>query len=216
MALALTNVFASHDYGAILESFKKVCLEESFEKCEESMIGAAENKALFMDALKLMRLNKQFSELYIASFGEDAYQEFNEAFKISITFINFDDYNLKASTKHEVVFQDTGDHSLVFTLIDQRWKLDIESSMAGGSMQPMKQFIKNSIGAHLSLISKIKNASKVDEVYKLGGRYFVVVIYDYSDAESKAQLDRIFEEKNIDVESLREDMATFYKNFPKS
>ncbi|WP_170246378.1 hypothetical protein [Colwellia hornerae] len=51
----------------------------------------------------------------------------------------------------------------------------------------------------------------VKDIYKLGGRYFIVATYGYFDKKSQEKLDGIFEEKNIDAEALRRDMLSFYQ-----
>jgi hypothetical protein len=202
---------ANEDYRIPLNQFIKACTDETYSTCKSKLKGTPENQQLLMDTLKLMVLNKRFSDLYSSTYGSKAFQEFNGAFKLSTSYVNFSDFTLKSMSNERFILKDSEGNMLDFGNTKQGWKLNVDNSLSGFVVAEAKQLIELSIGAYLSLNSKIKPSTSVDDVFKLGGRYFTVVIYNYSNLETQQKLDKIFQEKNIDAEKLKQEMFSFYQ-----
>ncbi|MBA6357889.1 MULTISPECIES: hypothetical protein [unclassified Colwellia] len=206
-----TYTQASTDYHKVLNQFKTVCLEKVHLTCTSLLKGAAETKLLLADTLKLMALNNEFSTLYTSTYGEEAFLEFNDAFKFSTSPIDLSDYTLKSKSNEQFTLKDAEGNTLTFDNTNNGWRLNVDKSLSGVLVKEAKQLVAYSIGAYLSLITKIETSIPVEDAFKLGGRYFIVASYDYFDAEAQIKLDEIFKEKSIDAAKLRQDMLSFYK-----
>jgi hypothetical protein len=201
---------ANDDYLKVLNQFKSVCLEKPYSSCTNMLKGTIEAQQLLANTLKLMALNKEFSTLYVSTYGEEAFIEFNDAFKFNASSIDLSDYNLKSTSNTQFTLKDAEGNALKFENTKQGWRLNVDKSLSGVAVKEAKQFIEYSIGAHLSLISKIETSLPVEAVFKLGSRYFTVATYDYFDEKTKIKLDEVFASKNIDAAKLRQDMLYFY------
>lgn len=206
-----TYTQASTDYHKVLNQFKTVCLEKAHLTCASLLKGSAETQLLLIDTLKLMALNNEFSTLYTSTYGEEAFREFNDAFKFSTSLIDLSDYTLKSKSNEQFTLKDAEGNALTFDNTHNGWRLNVDKSLSGVLVKEAKQLVEYSIGAYLSLITKIETSIPVEDVFKLGGRYFIVASYDYFDEEAQIKLDEIFKEKNIDAAKLRQDMLSFYK-----
>jgi len=202
---------ANDNYQKVLNQFQTACLENVYVDCANFLMGAPETQHLLLDTLKLASLNTEFSTLYSSKYGEEAFTEFNDAFKFSTSHINLRDYTLKSASSTVIILKDIDGNALVFENTVQGWKLNVDESLSGLIVKEAIPLIRYSIGAHLSLISKIKATIPVVDVFKLGGRYFAVATYDYFDKKTQSKFDEIFASKNIDAEKHRQEMLSFYQ-----
>ncbi|NQZ11616.1 MAG: hypothetical protein HRT35_31080 [Algicola sp.] len=205
------NANANDDFQLIFNKIMTTCIEKSYPTCKQKLKGTPQTQQFIIDTLKLMALNKDFTGLYSAAYGEKALHEFNEAFKVTTTFINLSEYSLNSASHKRFTFKDVEGNLFVFENTTQGWKLNVDVSLLNIVNKDAKQLVQLSIGAYSSLISMMKSSTSVDEVFKLGGRYFAVAIYNYSGVETKQKLDKIFATKNIDAEKLKQDMHLFYQ-----
>ncbi|TWX52166.1 hypothetical protein [Colwellia hornerae] len=90
------------------------------------------------------------------TYGKKAFVEFNDTFKLSTSYIKLKDYDLQSSSSKQFILKDVEGNILTFDKTEQGWKLNVDKSLEGVVLKEAKQLIAFSIGAYLSLISKIK------------------------------------------------------------
>lgn len=203
--------YGSQSYQSVVNEFKSSCLELVYSSCRSKLTGSQEIQQLLIDTLQLAVLNKQFSSIYATTYGSAELGEFNDAFKFSVSYIDLSDYELISRDENHFILQSSIGNRFVFENKKGQWKLNVDQSLSGVLMQEARQLIELSIGAYTLLIRKINERCTVDEAYKLGGRYFAAVVYDYLDAQNRQRLDEIFKAKNIDVEKVQQELHLEYR-----